>query len=571
MSPSGRTFEGYAYHPELGPDGALVSTMGGDRIPLKSPDWEEALGLLRRINTLRDAEGRRASSLVQIDGFEPWWFVQDRLYRFYLLPLTQFRGFLQASYGRAQVGLAGAPRDLVRLTRLLSGREGFPTYWLRDRMGIRPRSLDKVRWKERVAGVAPFAFTWASLLLFRLLGQDTLLYIIDQVSPGLDHDFRLSPLYRELQARGYRVAEYAHTLSARTAVSNSLKRRRPVAFIESLGALSDVEKQLGPVARSFPSGATPLDFEAAWEHVLAVQVLAWCQQSATRYHHICQAIRLHGPKRAIIFDDNRHNYELVAACRQMGVKVLGFQHGVFNRFHTGLMAYGLTEARRHDFDLYGLWGPIFAERLTRDSQLFDRGRLFVAGPLRPPLALDEPNRDVNSEADRIRQVLLVSEPLARKHELAPFLRPLLEDAHYHLQIKLRPGEPKEEAREYGIDLGEIDIVQSASVYDAIKTADVVMGTYSSVLYEAALALRPIVWLRTSMAYGAELVQEGLAEEAADPEKIRKAVDRAACLPEEELRRRRGLIWGSPSRSGVEVLLNRAEEELWDPPGKKRTG
>lgn len=571
MSPSGRTFEGYAYHQELGPDGTLVSTTGGESIPLQPPDWEEALRLLRQMNSLRDAEGRRVSSLVQIDGFEPWWFVQDRLYRFYLLPLTQFRGFLQASYGRPQVGLAGAPRDLVRLTRVLSGREGFPTYWLLDGMGIRLRSLGKVRWKERVAGVAPFAFTWASLLLFRLLGQDTLLYIIDQVSPGLDHDFRLSPLYHELQARGYRVAEYAHTLSARRALANSLKRCRPVAFIESFGAFSDLEEPPGPVARSVPSGATPLDFEPACERVLALVALAWCHQSATRYRHICQAIKLHGPKRAIIFDDNRHNHELVAACRKMGVKVLGFQHGLFNRFHTGLMAYGFTEARRHDFDLYGLWGPIFAERLTRDSQLFDPGRLFVAGPVRPPLALDEPNCDVQSGADRIRQVLLVSEPLARRNELAAYLRPLLEDPHYHLQIKLRPGEPKEEASRYGIDLGELDVVQTTSVYDAIKAADVVMGTYSSVLYEAALTLRPIVWLRTSMAYGAELVQEGLAEEATAPEKIRQVVDRAACLPEEELRRRRRVIWGNPSRSGVEVLLDRAEEELWDPPGKKRTG
>jgi hypothetical protein len=253
----------------------------------------------------------------------------------------------------------------------------------------------------------------------------------------------------------------------------------------------------------------------------------------------------------------------------MGVKVLGFQHGLFNRFHTGLMAYGFEGAGRHDFDLYGLWGPLFVERLTRDSQLFDPGRVFVSGPLRPPLSLDHLAPRADSGGGRVCHVLLVAEPLARREEVAAYLRPLMEDSHYHLQIKLRPGESRAGLKSYGMNPEGADLVQTASVYSAFENTDVVIGTYSSVLYEAVLALRPIVWLRTSMAYGGEVVQEGLAEAALGPEKVKEAVDLAARLPLEELKRRQRLAWGDPSPSGVKILLDRAEKDLWEPPGHGR--
>jgi len=77
-------------------------------------------------------------------------------------------------------------------------------------------------------------------------------------------------------------------------------------------------------------------------------------------------------------------------------------------------------------------------------------------------------------------------------------------------------------------------------------------------------------LRTSMAYGMELIQEGLAEAALDPESVTEAVDRAARLPLEELQRRQQLAWGDPSPSGVRILLDRAERELWKPPASERS-
>jgi hypothetical protein len=88
--------------------------------------------------------------------------------------------------------------------------------------------------------------------------------------------------------------------------------------------------------------------------------------------------------------------------------------------------------------------------------------------------------------------------------------------------------------------------------------DVVVGTYSTVLYEAALALTPTVWVRTSRAYGRELAEETLAEEAARPEEFARALRKAAALPDEERLRRRSRIWGERVADGAAALMDALE-------------
>jgi len=84
--------------------------------------------------------------------------------------------------------------------------------------------------------------------------------------------------------------------------------------------------------------------------------------------------------------------------------------------------------------------------------------------------------------------------------------------------------------------------------------DTAIGTYSSVLYEAALMSVPIVWMKTTRAYGRELVEEGLAEKAERPEDLPDAIRRACAIPAGELRRRRERIWGGEIRSGAVSLI-----------------
>jgi hypothetical protein len=516
------------------PDGALI--------PVSAPDWDKALALLRKFNALTDSSGRRISSLVTEDGFEPWWYGQDRLLRFYLVPLTQLLPLLSAEEGKGSIRMEDAPPDFERVLQAVGGKEGFAAW--------EGRPLPKA--KTSAGKWAMWALSFASLAAFRLARRDTLFYIIDHVSPGRREDFRFTPLYREMRRAGFRYAEYAHTLSPVQAVKNFFRRGRPVFYLESADFQARLSRIGIPVPKvECPSGGSNSVADRALRALVPAAIES-CLQSAACQRVLKRALQFQRVRRALIFDDNRHNFELIAACLALGIPVLGFQHGVFNKFHAGLMAYGFSGARRHAFDRYGVWSVLFRERLLRDSVLFPDDRIFIAGPVRPPEVSALLNRSPDP-AGKIR-VLVVSEPLARKGEVAPFLHALRQDPEFALYFKLRPGEPESSLAEYSLSPSDVHLLKTGTVYEAFARVDAVVGTYSSVLYEAALVSLPIVWMKTTRAYGRELAEEGLAESANHPEELPAAVRRACALPTDELRLRRERIWGGEVRSGAVSLI-----------------
>ena len=553
MHASGSTSMRLRFRPDASGDGRVETETWHEDLP--PADSVEALRLLKRINLSTTPAGERLASLVTVDGFEPWWFVQDRLFRFALVPLTRFLPLLARLDGADQVQLIDAPTEARRALQPLSGRAGFPRFTFPD--DPPPAASPSRRVAGWFARTAVRLASNAAAVWFRLARRDTVLYTIDIVSPGLDHDFRIGPMYAELRRRGYRFAEYAHSLSPRLALRNMLRRRRLAVVLEAYDDDSRIVYPLPQAARTL-AAAEGGTLEDRMLRAVGLEVLDWCQASIARYRALRRVLMRQAARRAIVFDDNRHNYELVAACHSLGLKVLGFQHGVFNRFHTGTMAYGFEGARSHAFDLYGVWGPLFRERLLVASRLYGADQVVVCGPLRAPRATHpEPAR----RSGRPR-VLLVSEPLARKGEVRNYLEMLIRSERFELCVKLRPGEDPAGLRAYGLDPASVHLLQTSTVYEAFSQVDLALGTYSTVLYEAALTLIPTVWLRTAIAYGRELAEEGLAEAAEDPQHIVAAVDRAFRLPREELLRRRDRIWSNAAKDGARRLIEIGEARLW---------
>jgi hypothetical protein len=305
-----------------------------------------------------------------------------------------------------------------------------------------------------------------------------------------------------------------------------------------------------------PAGGS-LEDRALW--ALVPTILDMCALSVARQRILKRALQFQRAQRAVIFDDNRHNHELIAACLSLGIPVLGFQHGVFNKFHAGLMDFGFSGGRPHAFDRYGVWSDLFRDRLLRDSALFGPDRVFVSGPVRPPEeeSLDRTGERETRKADesskKIR-VLVVSEPLARKHEVAPYLQTLLRDPQFELYLKLRPGESERSLEEYSLTADRVRLLRTGTVYEALAQVDVAVGTYSTVLYEAVLARTPIVWMKTSRAYGRELAEDRLAEAAHRPEELPGAIRKAVASRAAELDQRRELVWGKDIRDGSKSLV-----------------
>ena len=102
---------------------------------------------------------------------------------------------------------------------------------------------------------------------------------------------------------------------------------------------------------------------------------------------------------------------------------MSYQHGQFNRYFVGLMAYGFLDGKPHRANAYGLWSDYFRHRLLRDSRLYDASTTFVCGMLRSP-GPDVEAKDRSSEG-RVR-VLVVSESQGRTEEIVPFVAQLVD-------------------------------------------------------------------------------------------------------------------------------------------------
>ena len=200
------------------------------------------------------------------EGFEPWWYAQDRLLRFYLVPLTQLLPVLEAARDAENINLEGAPSDLDRVWKAIGGNAGFARL---------PRDSASRPVKAAAGEAAMLAVSLSSLAAFRLARRDTVFYIIDHVSPGLRHDFRFSPLYEAFDREGFRYAEYAHTLLPRQALGNFFRRRRPVFFLESADAWARWTggKIAAPAAPDPPVGGS-LEDRALW--ALVPTMLEFC-------------------------------------------------------------------------------------------------------------------------------------------------------------------------------------------------------------------------------------------------------------------------------------------------------
>ena len=528
---------------------------GAERPPL-----DRALDTLRTLNALGDESGHRVPALVTLEGFEPWWFHQDLLYWELLLPLEEHLAEIESAVdsdaGDRRLSLP--PEVTAALARLTPYLTDTPLEELLVRTtspGERPRLAARIR------QTAILALGWLGLFLARVRKLDTLLTSVDQVSPAQRSDFRVAELDRELRRRGYRLVEYLFSTSKdgfRAALSNTLRRRRlavPFAKLANLlsrGAEAEVRpkpplEQLGDDPRGILLRACvhwSLDRAAATRaEILALQKL----------------LRFHRPTRAVLLD-NRNSLALSAACSCLGIPTLGFMHGQFNRYHPTLMAYGFSGQRKHGFDLYGVWSEYFLERLER-GDLFGRDRAFVSGPLRRPPDLTSAPRP----PEKAIRVMLISESAGRQSEIAAYLEAILRDPRLRLSIKIRPGEDPPHVARAGIDLSRVEIVSTPTVYEALARTDVVLGSYSSVLFEASILPRPVVLLETSFPYGQELAEDGLALLATEPAKIVETVLEAASTPASELEQRQARLWGRSPGNGASQLLDVAEERLWPRP------
>lgn len=222
------------------------------------------------------------------------------------------------------------------------------------------------------------------------------------------------------------------------------------------------------------------------------------------------ALRLARPKHIWIIDDMRYWDKMIVPARKLGIRLHAFQHG---RYYGGMPVTS-------DYPMcLWVWSEYWKERFL---QLHPRAHVAVGGRAQAKRLVIAP-----ATADNIITVLVPYEASTRHEEVRPYLAALQKGG---IEILLKIRQDEEEAiqlERYGVTTSVRELTP-----EVLQRIDVVLGTYSTMLYEMAALARPVGILKTSSTQAEEL-----GPLISSPQEVVEAVKKLAATPFAELQQR----------------------------------
>jgi hypothetical protein len=309
-------------------------------------------------------------------------------------------------------------------------------------------------------------------------------YTVDLVAGAARADLRAFELYRQLQTYHLSYFEFIHIASLKLALINALKRKRLSCYLEQLGAKDS-------------------------------------EQLTIRIKAILRKLNI---QRVVAIDDYRHTAELLRAARELGIASVALQHGCN-------LSSPMFPQERRAFDKLIVWSDFFARQYKQFCP--EQTVVVCKHPrYRQPLVL---NRKLT------KTVLVIEEVGIATELLYEFLVALILKSEFVLRLRLRPGH-KTPSAAYRKFFTDDQCLASSDVFDDLCSAAVVIGSYSSVLYQALLVGCGVVVLHSDR-YAEPLLVADVASFAQVPEQLLSAIAIEMQLSDADRQRRCEVIWG----------------------------
>src|SRR3990167_8889962 len=131
-----------------------------------------------------------------------------------------------------------------------------------------------------------------------------------------------------------------------------------------------------------------------------------------------------GIKAAIILSAGGRNLHEVLACKLLGIRIVGIQHGMSSKdYMVSDFMHEFDGEKCLSVDKYGLWSEWWKEYYLKNSRAYKPEQLYISGPMRP---LEHADIPALSAAGHSLKVLFLSEQLAAPTEILPYLEVLME-------------------------------------------------------------------------------------------------------------------------------------------------
>lgn len=470
-------------------------------------DLDRVLSYLKKINQLKNEDGRHIYEVHTVFGVSAWSFHQGWLFWENLRHFVFYEEVIKTLKEKKYTVFLSKKEKPNLVDVLHYGGVPIEGDVILNTKNIFWRVKTSV--VEKILGIIACAFGYMSLFYFRLSNRKILVYSPDKYNTKAKSDFRMERIYKLFRDQSIPIAEVFHTLLGREFIRNLLLRKRAAFYLECLplsvsdSTLNAIE--LKPVISGFDF------YQEDYVRNLVNRMDILSKKSISKVLTLKRIISFIKINKLVTIDDMRSAQEVVLACRSLGIRSYAFQHGHINEYHTGHMNYGIPNEMSVSFDVLYVWNEYWKQKLITHSTMYNNQNVQVGGYLRPPKEVEIKLKFLPKKPDEL-SVLISNDTWAPREEVKQYLEKLIKMG-CTLYLSVRPDlSIEKQIRDFGISNNPNIHISLGSEALLLGKVHCVAGVYSTFIYEMLYYGIPAFVFETSFSFGKDLVNDDLAHQ-----------------------------------------------------------
>lgn len=459
---------------------------------------DEALKLLKKINALKINDNEYLYETVCYKGYSLWSFYQHYFFWNRLRYFEHIRDIIEYLQRNNITEITTEGLNINYVIFLESA--GIRVHRYSDISQLKKIIIFLF---EKIILFLVYIISNMTFLSIRLLKIKYIIYTPDIISHRENCDFRFFEVYKFFSRRELKFIEIFHTRFGIIFLKNFFKRKRLALYLEVYPLFfKNKRKVYTPKIKGL------LEIEEIAFRVLYKDFITTVDSRIKRINLLIKQLSKTNLKKLISMDDVRNTNELIVACKEVGIKTIGIQHGHFTKYLVGSMNYNIPKEKSVTFDNLYLWNRYWSNLLHKYSNQYDTTNTKIGGLLRPFAKYNLKNISLPKKIDQLK-LLVLSEPWAPKDEVGSFINELIK-RNVSVYLSIRPDASNEVLEEYNIqNIESVKIVNKVDekILNEIHAA---CGTYSTYLHELLYFNKPILLMETSFKHGHVLIDDDLA-------------------------------------------------------------
>ena len=326
---------------------------------------------------------------------------------------------------------------------------------------------------------------------------------------------------------------------------NLFKRKRFVLYLEVLNGLYaffravSLEKSAVADVSLFDVSCFSSEDEKHFARILIERFIAETQRVQFRIKVLTTILRFTHLKIIFAIDDVRHYNDLLIAGKVNGITTITIQHGHFTKYHVGWLKDSLFEGGFVVPDTLLVWSQYWKDELLRLGTHFEKEAIVIGGS-KDSIMTREPKKKMQDCV-----VLIPYETSGPQGEVARYIENILKCEDISVIFKLRSDIPEaKQLAEYGLlQIVHPKFKTEVEIKEVINSIDLVIGTYSTFLYDMLASGVRIAMLKTESDYGEGMVINNLADMVSNGENSCEELHLLCARPPQEIEDRRVLLMG----------------------------